>query len=82
MERVRRQAVPRPRVIVALLLLVGLVSVLLLDGYLRSEVGGDQRVRSDASGSEVPESVADGGPFLTFDNGRARTGSVADKTIV
>ncbi|MEV7424783.1 glycosyltransferase [Streptomyces sp. NPDC091212] len=82
MERVRGQAVPRPRVIVALLLLVGLVSVLLLDGYLRSEVGGDQRVRSDASNSDVPESITDGGPFLTFENGRARTGSVADKTIV
>ncbi|AXG78400.1 bifunctional polysaccharide deacetylase/glycosyltransferase family 2 protein [Streptomyces paludis] len=81
-EQVRRQAIPKPRVIVALLLLVGLVSVLLLDGYLRSEVGGDQRVRSDASSSEVPESVADGGPFLTFENGRPRTQSVADRTIV
>ncbi|MEV7089820.1 bifunctional polysaccharide deacetylase/glycosyltransferase family 2 protein [Streptomyces sp. NPDC093085] len=81
-ERVGRQAIPKPRVIFALLLLLGLVSVLLLDGYLRSEVGGDQRVRSDASNSEVPDSIVDGGPILSFVNGRARTQSVADKTIV
>ncbi|MFE3742889.1 polysaccharide deacetylase family protein, partial [Streptomyces sp. NPDC059134] len=81
-ERVGRQALPKPRVVFAVLLLVGLVSVLLLDGYLRSEVGGDQRVRSDASNSEVPDSVVDGGPILSFEGGRARTESVAEKTIV
>ncbi|MEV7869546.1 bifunctional polysaccharide deacetylase/glycosyltransferase family 2 protein [Streptomyces sp. NPDC088124] len=81
-ERVGRQAVPKPRVIFAVLLLAGLVSVLLLDGYLRSEVGGDQRIRSDASNSDVPDSVVDGGPLLSFVDGRARTRSVTDKTIV
>ncbi|MFD5749379.1 bifunctional polysaccharide deacetylase/glycosyltransferase family 2 protein [Streptomyces sp. NPDC127033] len=81
-ERVGRQAMPKPRVIFAVLLLAGLLSVLLLDGYLRSEVGGDQRIRSDASNSEVPDSMVDGGPILSFAGGRARTRSVADKTIV
>ncbi|MET7494247.1 glycosyltransferase [Streptomyces sp900116325] len=81
-ERVRRQAVPKPRVIIALLLLLGLVSVMLLDGYLRAEVGNDQRVRSDASASKVPDSVFAGGPFLSFQGGTARTRSVPDKTIV
>ncbi|MFI5747678.1 bifunctional polysaccharide deacetylase/glycosyltransferase family 2 protein [Streptomyces sp. NPDC051644] len=80
--RVRRQAVPKPRVVIALLLLLGLVSVMLLDGYLRAEVGNDQRVRSDASASRVPESVLDGGPFLSFEGGTAHTQSVPDKTIV
>ncbi|MFJ9682501.1 bifunctional polysaccharide deacetylase/glycosyltransferase family 2 protein [Streptomyces sp. NPDC101194] len=80
--RVGRQAVPGPRVAIALLLLLGLVSVLLLDGYLRAEVGNDQRVRSDASASEVPQSVLDGGPFLSFEGGVAQTRSVPDKTIV
>ncbi|WP_392676420.1 bifunctional polysaccharide deacetylase/glycosyltransferase family 2 protein [Streptomyces sp. LN785] len=55
---------------------------MLLDGYLRAEVGNDQRVRSDASASKVPQSVLDGGPFLSFEGGTARTGSVPDKTIV
>ncbi|MFJ6465312.1 bifunctional polysaccharide deacetylase/glycosyltransferase family 2 protein [Streptomyces sp. NPDC091387] len=80
--RVRRQAVPGPRVVIALLLLLGLASVMLLDGYLRSEVGNDQRVRSDASASKVPDSVLNGGPLLTFRGGTARTQSVPDRTIV
>ncbi|MDF6046084.1 polysaccharide deacetylase family protein [Streptomyces sp. JH14] len=80
--RARRQAAPGPRVIIALLLLLGLISAMLLDGYLRAEVGNDQRVRSGASASNVPDSVLDGGPFLSFEGGTARTRSVPDKTIV
>ncbi|MER5614585.1 bifunctional polysaccharide deacetylase/glycosyltransferase family 2 protein [Streptomyces sp. NPDC002215] len=82
MGRVRRQAAPRPRVVIALLLLLGLVCVMLLDGFLRAEVGNDQRVRSDAGSSKVPQSVLDGSPFLGFEGGAARTQSVPDKTIV
>lgn len=61
-----RQAVPRPRVIMALVLLLGLVCTMLLDGYLRAEVGDDQRVRSDASADTVPDDVLEGGPILSF----------------
>ncbi|WP_371613073.1 bifunctional polysaccharide deacetylase/glycosyltransferase family 2 protein [Streptomyces clavifer] len=81
-DRVRRRAVPKPRVVMALLLLLGLVCVMLLDGYLRAEVGNDQRVRSEASSDTVPQSVLDGGPLLSFAGGTARTQSVPDKTIV
>ncbi|MFJ8752720.1 bifunctional polysaccharide deacetylase/glycosyltransferase family 2 protein [Streptomyces sp. NPDC102441] len=81
-SRIRRQAVPRPRVIMALLLLLGLVCTMLLDGYLRSEVGDDQRVRSGASADTVPSDVLEGGPILSFPGGTARTQSVPDKTIV
>ncbi|MGW3018550.1 bifunctional polysaccharide deacetylase/glycosyltransferase family 2 protein [Streptomyces longwoodensis] len=78
----RAAALQKPRVILAALLLLALTSVLLLDGYLRAEVGGDQRVRTGASSSEVPDAVLDGGPILTFRGGRATTVSVPDKTIV
>ncbi|MGW0187529.1 bifunctional polysaccharide deacetylase/glycosyltransferase family 2 protein [Streptomyces sp. NPDC003362] len=74
-------ALQQPRVILALLLLLALTSVMLLDGYLRSEVGGDQRVRTGAGSSEVPDDVLDGGPILTFRGGQATTVSVPDKTI-
>ncbi|MFJ8937970.1 bifunctional polysaccharide deacetylase/glycosyltransferase family 2 protein [Streptomyces sp. NPDC102365] len=77
----RAAALQKPRVILALLLLLALTSVMLLDGYLRSEVGGDERVRSDAGSSEVPDSVIDGGPILSFRNGEAQSRSVPDKTI-
>ncbi|WP_406465430.1 bifunctional polysaccharide deacetylase/glycosyltransferase family 2 protein [Streptomyces sp. NBC_00111] len=80
--RMGRQAVPRPRVIMALVLLLGLVCTMLLDGYLRAEVGDDQRVRSDASADTVPDDVLEGGPILSFAGGTARTQSVPDKTIV
>ncbi|MEE1759196.1 MULTISPECIES: bifunctional polysaccharide deacetylase/glycosyltransferase family 2 protein [unclassified Streptomyces] len=74
-------ALQKPRVILALLLLLGLTSVMLLDGYLRAEVGGDQRVRTGAGSGDVPEDVLDGGPILTFRGGQAQTRSVPDKTI-
>ncbi|MFF3940723.1 bifunctional polysaccharide deacetylase/glycosyltransferase family 2 protein [Streptomyces phaeofaciens] len=74
-------ALQKPRVILALLLLLALTSVMLLDGYLRAEVGGDQRVRTGASSSKVPDKVIDGGPILTFRGGQATTMSVPDKTI-
>ncbi|TKT02163.1 bifunctional polysaccharide deacetylase/glycosyltransferase family 2 protein [Streptomyces lasalocidi] len=77
----RAAALQKPRVILAALLLLALTSVMLLDGYLRAEVGGDQRVRTGASSSEVPDAVLDGGPILTFRGGRATTVSVPDKTI-
>ncbi|MFG2572994.1 bifunctional polysaccharide deacetylase/glycosyltransferase family 2 protein [Streptomyces sp. NPDC048481] len=77
----RAAALQKPRVILALLLLLALTSVMLLDGYLRAEVGGDQRVRTGASADDVPDEVLDGGPVLTFRGGRAVTVSVPDKTI-
>ncbi|MEW2049635.1 glycosyltransferase [Streptomyces sp. NPDC005476] len=77
----RAAALQKPRVILALLLLLALTSVMLLDGYLRAEVGGDQRVRTGAGADKVPDTVLEGGPILTFQGGRATTVSVPDKTI-
>ncbi|SDN09122.1 Glycosyltransferase, catalytic subunit of cellulose synthase and poly-beta-1,6-N-acetylglucosamine synthase [Streptomyces sp. cf386] len=74
-------ALQKPRIILAGLLLLALTSVMLLDGYLRAEVGGDQRVRTGASSSDVPDTILDGGPILTFRGGQATTVSVPDKTI-
>ncbi|WP_432171287.1 bifunctional polysaccharide deacetylase/glycosyltransferase family 2 protein [Streptomyces sp. 1222.5] len=77
----RAAALQRPRVILALLLLLALTCVLLLDGYLRAEVGGDQRVRTGASSADVPDRILNGGPILTFRGGRATTVSVPSRTI-
>ncbi|MFI8949064.1 bifunctional polysaccharide deacetylase/glycosyltransferase family 2 protein [Streptomyces sp. NPDC053750] len=77
----RAAALQRPRVLLALLLLLALTCVMLLDGYLRAEVGGDQRVRTGASADDVPDEILDGGPILTFRGGQATTVSVPDKTI-
>ncbi|MFE6161916.1 bifunctional polysaccharide deacetylase/glycosyltransferase family 2 protein [Streptomyces sp. NPDC056486] len=83
-ERAGRRAasLQKPRVILALLLLLALTSVMLLDGYLRAEIGDDSRVRVGASSSDVPDKVIDGGPILDFRAGKARSQAVPDKTIV
>ncbi|MFD5516135.1 bifunctional polysaccharide deacetylase/glycosyltransferase family 2 protein [Streptomyces sp. NPDC127066] len=75
-------ALQKPRVILALMLLLALVSVMLLDGYLRSEIGNDARVRDGAAYDKVPQKILDGGPILTFTGGTAKTQSVPKKTIV
>ncbi|MFF7274763.1 glycosyltransferase [Streptomyces griseorubiginosus] len=83
MERAagKAAALQKPRVILALLLLLGLTSVMLLDGYLRAEVGGDERVRDGASSSKVPDKILDGGPIVSFRGGQATTTSVPARTI-
>ncbi|MEV2217011.1 bifunctional polysaccharide deacetylase/glycosyltransferase family 2 protein [Streptomyces sp. NPDC050997] len=83
MERAagKAAALQKPRIILALLLLLGLTSIMLLDGYLRAEVGGDQRVRDGASSDEVPDKILNGGPIISFRGGQATTISVPKKTI-
>ncbi|MEU6141533.1 bifunctional polysaccharide deacetylase/glycosyltransferase family 2 protein [Streptomyces sp. NPDC047081] len=83
MERAagKAAALQKPRVILALLLLLALTSIMLLDGYLRAEVGGDQRVRDGASSSKVPDKILNGGPIITYRAGQATTLSVPAKTI-
>ncbi|WP_459184834.1 bifunctional polysaccharide deacetylase/glycosyltransferase family 2 protein [Streptomyces sp.] len=77
-----RHAVPRPRVVMALLSLGVLVCVMLLDGYLHSEIGNDSRVHESGSSSKVPDKVTNGGPLLSFDSkGRPTSHSIAKKTI-
>ena len=75
-------ALQKPRVILALLLLLGLTSVMLLDGYLRGEVFSDQRVRDGAAYDDVPQKILESGPIFTSSNGTVDAKSVPDKTIV
>ncbi|MEU9469541.1 bifunctional polysaccharide deacetylase/glycosyltransferase family 2 protein [Streptomyces avermitilis] len=84
MERAagKAAALQKPRVILALLLLLGLTSVMLLDGYLRGEVFSDQRVRDSAAYDEVPKKILEAGPIFTASNGTVDPKSVPKKTIV
>ncbi|MFE3492638.1 bifunctional polysaccharide deacetylase/glycosyltransferase family 2 protein [Streptomyces sp. NPDC059169] len=77
----RAAAIQKPRVALAGMILLALTSVMLLHGYLRAEVGGDQRVRTGADSDTVPDAVLDGGPVLTFRDGEAVARSLPDKTI-
>jgi cellulose synthase/poly-beta-1,6-N-acetylglucosamine synthase-like glycosyltransferase/peptidoglycan/xylan/chitin deacetylase (PgdA/CDA1 family) len=77
-----RQAVPRPRVVMAALGLLVLVCVMLLDGYLHSEIGNDSRVHESGSAGHVPASVLDGGPVITFSaDGEPNSHALPSRTI-
>jgi cellulose synthase/poly-beta-1,6-N-acetylglucosamine synthase-like glycosyltransferase/peptidoglycan/xylan/chitin deacetylase (PgdA/CDA1 family) len=79
---VGRHAVPRPRVVLALLGVCALVCVMLMDGYLHSEIGNDSRVDSGQDASKVPDKILNGGPVLTFDaKGEPATHRMPKKTI-
>lgn len=69
------------RAVLALLALLALVGVMLFNGYLRAELGDDDRVRENAPADSVPKRVRDGGSILSFPNGKARSQAVPSKTI-
>jgi cellulose synthase/poly-beta-1,6-N-acetylglucosamine synthase-like glycosyltransferase/peptidoglycan/xylan/chitin deacetylase (PgdA/CDA1 family) len=79
---VGRHAVPRPRVVLALLGLFALVCVMLMDGYLHSEIGNDSRIDTGQDSSKVPDKILNGGPVLTFNaKGQPATHRMPKKTI-
>ncbi|WP_438296783.1 bifunctional polysaccharide deacetylase/glycosyltransferase family 2 protein [Streptomyces sp. HUAS TT7] len=52
------------RYLLPLLLLVALVAMLMLRGYVHSEIQADHRVRDPAPTDKVPEKIIDGGPVI------------------
>jgi cellulose synthase/poly-beta-1,6-N-acetylglucosamine synthase-like glycosyltransferase/peptidoglycan/xylan/chitin deacetylase (PgdA/CDA1 family) len=77
----RRPAFFGPRLVLALLALLALVGVMLFNGYLRSELGDDDRVRENAPSERVPDRVLNGGSVLAFPNGKPRPRPVPRKTV-
>jgi demethylmenaquinone methyltransferase / 2-methoxy-6-polyprenyl-1,4-benzoquinol methylase len=70
-------ALQKPRVILALLLLLGLTGVMLLDGYLRAEVGGDERVRTGARRCRTRRVR----PAVRLGGGRGREEEAATRSV-
>ncbi|MFD7019713.1 bifunctional polysaccharide deacetylase/glycosyltransferase family 2 protein [Streptomyces sp. NPDC059161] len=52
------------RYLLPLLLLVALVAMLMLRGYVHSEISADHRVRDPAPTDKVPDKIIDGGPVI------------------
>jgi cellulose synthase/poly-beta-1,6-N-acetylglucosamine synthase-like glycosyltransferase/peptidoglycan/xylan/chitin deacetylase (PgdA/CDA1 family) len=77
----RRPAVFGPRAVLALLALLGLVGVMLFNGYLNAELGDDDRVRENAPSGNVPQRILDGGSTVFFNKGKPRSRTVPRKTI-
>uniref|UniRef100_A0AAU2VH43 Bifunctional polysaccharide deacetylase/glycosyltransferase family 2 protein n=1 Tax=Streptomyces sp. NBC_00003 TaxID=2903608 RepID=A0AAU2VH43_9ACTN len=52
------------RYLLPLLLIVALVAMLMLRGYVHSEISADHRVRDPAPTDKVPDKIIDGGPVI------------------
>ncbi|MDT3726992.1 glycosyltransferase [Streptomyces sp. DSM 41972] len=70
------------RLLLPLLVLVGLAAMLMLRGYVHSEILADHRIQKPAPTTEVPEEILEGGPVIDARNGKAASLSVPDHRLV
>ncbi|QUI31997.1 glycosyltransferase [Streptomyces alfalfae] len=77
----RRRRLPL-RYLLPSLLLVALLAMLMLRGYVHSEIAADHRVRPPAPTDHVPEKILEGGPVIDTRGGRETTMSVPDHRLV
>ncbi|MGW4873074.1 glycosyltransferase [Streptomyces chartreusis] len=77
----RRRRVPM-RLLLPSLVLVALMAMLMLRGYVHSEILADYRVRPAAANEKVPEQILKGGPVIDTRSGRTSTLRVPDDSIV
>ncbi|WP_327594798.1 glycosyltransferase [Streptomyces chartreusis] len=77
----RRRRVPM-RLLLPSLVLVALMAMLMLRGYVHSEILADHRVRPPASSDQVPEKILGGGPVIDTRSGRTESLSLQDHRLV
>lgn len=64
------------------LLLVALLAMLMLRGYVHSEILADHRIQPEAATDKVPEKILDGGPVIDTRGGRTTSLGVPDHRLV
>ncbi|MFE6624714.1 bifunctional polysaccharide deacetylase/glycosyltransferase family 2 protein [Streptomyces sp. NPDC057740] len=77
----RRRRVPM-RLLLPCLVLVALMAMLMLRGYVHSEILADYRVAPAAANDKVPRDVLKGGPVIDTRGGKATTLRVPDDSVV
>jgi cellulose synthase/poly-beta-1,6-N-acetylglucosamine synthase-like glycosyltransferase/peptidoglycan/xylan/chitin deacetylase (PgdA/CDA1 family) len=70
------------RLLLPLLVLVALMAMLMLRGYVHSEILADHRIQAEAATDKVPEKILDGGPVIDTRGGRATSLKMPDRRIV
>ncbi|MFJ4789025.1 glycosyltransferase [Streptomyces sp. NPDC088794] len=70
------------RLLLPMLVLVALVAMLMLRGYVHSEILADHRIQPEASTDKVPEKILDGGPVIDTRSGRTTSLDVPDHRLV
>jgi cellulose synthase/poly-beta-1,6-N-acetylglucosamine synthase-like glycosyltransferase/peptidoglycan/xylan/chitin deacetylase (PgdA/CDA1 family) len=80
-RRGSRRRVPL-RLLLPCLLLVALMAMLMLRGYVHSEILADHRVRPPAPTDQVPDKILSGGPVIDTRSGKPESISLKDKKLV
>ncbi|MGX1369660.1 cellulose synthase/poly-beta-1,6-N-acetylglucosamine synthase-like glycosyltransferase/peptidoglycan/xylan/chitin deacetylase (PgdA/CDA1 family) [Streptomyces canus] len=70
------------RLLLPVLVLVALMAMLMLRGYVHSEILADHRIQPEASTDKVPEKIIDGGPVIDTRGGKATSLKLPDHRIV
>ncbi|MEB8337979.1 glycosyltransferase [Streptomyces endophyticus] len=77
----RRRRLPL-RYLLPSLLLVAVIAMLMLRGYVHSEILADHRIRPEAATDKVPEKILDGGPVIDTRGGRETSRSIGEHQLV
>ncbi len=77
----RRRRLPM-RLLLPSLILVALMAMLMLRGYVHSEILADHRIQTEASADRVPEKILEGGPVIDTRGGKATSLQMPDHRIV
>ncbi|MFG2947890.1 glycosyltransferase [Streptomyces adustus] len=70
------------RLLLPVLVLVAMMAMLMLRGYVHSEILADHRIRPEAASDRVPEEILDGGPVIDTRSGRTTSLRVPDHHLV
>ncbi|MFI6248424.1 bifunctional polysaccharide deacetylase/glycosyltransferase family 2 protein [Streptomyces sp. NPDC051016] len=70
------------RLALPVLVLVAVMAMLMLRGYVHSEILADHRVRPEAATDKVPEKILDGGPVIDTRGGRTTSLRIPDRHLV
>ncbi|MFJ8195330.1 glycosyltransferase [Streptomyces sp. NPDC096152] len=70
------------RLLLPTLFLGALMAMLMLRGYVHSEILADHRIQSESATDQVPEKILDGGPVIDTRGGRATSLRVPDHRLV
>ncbi|MFF9483263.1 polysaccharide deacetylase family protein [Streptomyces sp. NPDC014676] len=76
-----RRRVPL-RLLLPVLVLVALAAMLMLRGYVHSEILADHRVQKPAPTTQVPKDILEGGPVIDARTGKPQSLSVPDHRLV
>ncbi|MFE4418223.1 glycosyltransferase [Streptomyces sp. NPDC056817] len=77
----RRRRLPM-RWVLPVMLLVAMTAMLMLRGYVHSEILADYRIRPEAAYDKVPEEILEGGPVIDTRSGKAASLSVPKHRLV